>query len=104
MMLSELFQITLVLSALECFIPAADSLKKGRGRRDKLDCPVLSADFRFPLVFFCRWANNDQQDRNQLNSRLEAAPTENLSNGNLDFSDKQVIFFLKTNTEVALGF
>jgi hypothetical protein len=29
----------------------------------------------------------------QLNSRLEAAPTESLSNGNLDFPDKQVIFF-----------
>jgi hypothetical protein len=27
----------------------------------------------------------------QLNSRLEAAPTESLSNGNLDFPDKQVI-------------
>ena len=27
----------------------------------------------------------------QLNSRLEAAPTESLSNGNLDFPDKQEI-------------
>jgi hypothetical protein len=27
----------------------------------------------------------------QLSSRLEAAPTESLSNGNLDFPDKQVI-------------
>ena len=26
----------------------------------------------------------------QLNSRLEAAPTESLSNANFDFSDKQV--------------
>jgi hypothetical protein len=30
-----------------------------------------------------------------LNSRLEAAPTESLSNGNLDFPDKQVISFYK---------
>jgi hypothetical protein len=29
----------------------------------------------------------------QLNSRLEAAPTESLSNGNLDFPDKQVNLF-----------
>jgi hypothetical protein len=28
-----------------------------------------------------------------LNSRLEAAPTESLSNGNLDFPDKQVNLF-----------
>jgi hypothetical protein len=28
-----------------------------------------------------------------LNSRLEAAPTESLSNGNLDFPDKQVNIF-----------
>jgi len=31
----------------------------------------------------------------QLNSRLEAAPTESLSNGNLDFPDKQVTKYLK---------
>ncbi len=29
----------------------------------------------------------------QLNSRLEAAPTESLSNGNLDFPDTQVLLF-----------
>jgi len=28
----------------------------------------------------------------QLSSRLEGAPTESLSNGNLDFPDKQVYF------------
>jgi len=32
------------------------------------------------------------QPRIQL-SRLEAAPTESLSNGNLDFPDKQVMLF-----------
>jgi hypothetical protein len=31
LLLSELFQITLVLSFLQCFIPAADSLKKAKG-------------------------------------------------------------------------
>jgi hypothetical protein len=31
----------------------------------------------------------------QLNSRLEAAPTESLSNSNLDFPDKRVFFFSK---------
>jgi hypothetical protein len=29
----------------------------------------------------------------QLNSRLEAAPTEILFNGNLDFPDKQEIYY-----------
>ena len=36
----------------------------------------------------------------QLNSRLEAAPTESLSNGNLDFPDKQVKFYTAFHNNV----
>jgi hypothetical protein len=34
--------------------------------------------------------NIEKSHSNVLNSRLEAAPTESLSNGNLDFPDKQI--------------